>query len=81
MVGVRGRVTEGRVGTPATLLALARATHLGPTVAVSLVAVLLAVAAAVGVEGQVTGYVVAFIAAAAVAGIFTVFLLLRCTAT
>jgi 4-hydroxybenzoate polyprenyltransferase len=47
VVGVRGRVTVGRAGAPATLLALARATHLGPALAVTVVAVLLAVAAGV----------------------------------
>jgi 4-hydroxybenzoate polyprenyltransferase len=45
---VRGPSPGGRAGAPAALLALARATHLGPTLAVTLVAVLLAVAAGVG---------------------------------
>jgi 4-hydroxybenzoate polyprenyltransferase len=45
---MRGPAVGRRSGLPATLLALARATHLGPALAVSLVAVLLAVAAGVG---------------------------------
>lgn len=45
---MRGPALGRRPGAPATLAALARATHLGPSVAVTLVAVLLAVAAGVG---------------------------------
>jgi 4-hydroxybenzoate polyprenyltransferase len=44
---VRGPAAGRRSGAPATLLALARATHPGPTLAVTLVAVLLSVAASV----------------------------------
>jgi 4-hydroxybenzoate polyprenyltransferase len=42
------RPRGGRAGAPASLAALARATHLGPSVAVTVVAVLLAVAADAG---------------------------------
>ncbi|SDX71154.1 4-hydroxybenzoate polyprenyltransferase [Modestobacter sp. DSM 44400] len=42
------RSTGGPVGTFAAVVAMARATHLGPTVAVTVVAILLAVAADVG---------------------------------
>jgi 4-hydroxybenzoate polyprenyltransferase len=45
---VRGSATSGPAGTSATVVAMARATHLGPAVAVTVVAVLLAVAADVG---------------------------------
>jgi len=45
---MRGPALGRRPGTPATLVALARATHLEPALAVTLVAVLLAVAAGVG---------------------------------
>jgi 4-hydroxybenzoate polyprenyltransferase len=48
VVGVRGPLAGRRAGAPATLLALARATHLGPALAVTLVAVLLAVSAGAG---------------------------------
>jgi 4-hydroxybenzoate polyprenyltransferase len=45
---VRAPMAGRRPGAPATLLALARATHPGPALAVTLVAVLLAVSAGVG---------------------------------
>jgi 4-hydroxybenzoate polyprenyltransferase len=45
---VRVGTTGGRAGAPASVAALARATHLGPSVAVTVVAALLAVAADVG---------------------------------
>jgi 4-hydroxybenzoate polyprenyltransferase len=48
VVGVRVRPRRERSGSPAAAVALARATHLGPTLAVTAVAVLLAVAADVG---------------------------------
>jgi 4-hydroxybenzoate polyprenyltransferase len=48
VVGVRVRADRGSPGTASALVALARATHLRPAVAVSVVAVLLAVAADVG---------------------------------
>jgi 4-hydroxybenzoate polyprenyltransferase len=48
VVGVRACTVGRRAGTPTSVAALARATHLGPSVAVTVVAVLLAVAADVG---------------------------------
>jgi 4-hydroxybenzoate polyprenyltransferase len=48
VVGVQAQATGGRAGPLRTPVALARATHLEPALAVTLVAVLLAVAAGVG---------------------------------
>src|SRR5215218_6309796 len=48
VVGVQVRNTGGRISPARSLVALARATHLEPALAVSTVAVLLAVAAGVG---------------------------------